>query len=184
MAAALFAAGVVSAVEALAPQTVPRWPQFPLASLAVPVVGAVQQGLGALTIGVLGLFVLGVLERVTRGWQRHRWSVFVALAAALTATSLAAATPPLDAVLGGLVAGLVTAFVVYGLLRFDYRAVPAFCATGVVLGFAETAAPAATAGDWLHVAVVAAVAAAVAWAATAYLARAGAAPGRTAPDAE
>jgi len=70
------------------------------------------------------------------------------------------------------------------LLARVLRNVVEFCATGVVLGFAETVAPEATAADWLHVAVAAAVAAAVAWAATAYLARAGAAPGRTAADAE
>jgi hypothetical protein len=64
---------------------------------------------------------------------------------------------------------------VFGVLRFDYRAVPSYCATGVVLGVVETAAPQGTAADWWRAVVAAAVAMLVAWAVTRYLDRARAA---------
>jgi hypothetical protein len=172
IAAALVAAGAGAALAGLAPRTVPHWPQFPFASLAVPVGGAVLQGLAVLTASAVGLFLLDVLTRLTDGWQRRRWSVPVIFGAVTMALALVAAPNPVAAAIGGVAAGLVTAILVLGLLRFDYRAVPSYCATGIVLDLVEGAPARGTVADWGYVAVAAVVAMLVAWAATHYLGRA------------
>jgi hypothetical protein len=175
VAAALFAVGAGAALARFAPATVPLWPQAPVAAHAVPALGAVLHGVGALTMTALGLFVLHVLERLTGGWQRHRWSVLVVPTALMAAAALAGSTAPWPALVEGAAAGVVTATVVWGLLRFDARALPAYCATVVVLRFAELTAPNGSLADGLHVVLVVVAAAVVAWRATAYLARARAA---------
>jgi hypothetical protein len=68
--------------------------------------------------------------------------------------------------------GLVTVAVVYGLLRYDCRAVPAYMATGVVMEFVESALQKGTASAVADAAIVVAVAALTVWCVTRYLERA------------
>jgi hypothetical protein len=93
----------------------------------------------------------------------------------MAAVALIGAASPLAALAEGAAVGIAAAIVAYGLLRFDARAVPTFCATFVVLQFAESALVPGTPADGLHVTLAAAVAALVAWRATVHLARATAA---------
>jgi hypothetical protein len=179
IAAALFAAGIGAALAAVAPQAEPRWPQMPVAAFASPAAGAALEGLDGLKAAALALFLLHVLERLTAGWQRRRWSVFAVVVAVMAAVALIGAASPLAALAEGAAVGIAAAIVAYGLLRFDARAVPTFCATFVVLQFAESALVQGTPADGLHVALAAVVAALVAWRATVHLARAMAAAPRS-----
>jgi hypothetical protein len=97
------------------------------------------------------------------------------LVAAVAAASFIAAQDPVTAAVDGIVTGVATVAIVYGLLRFDATAVPAFLATGAILQFAENALLEGTPGSFARSALAVAVAVVVAWAATQYLVRARAA---------
>lgn len=172
VAAALFAAGVGAALERLAPQTVPLWPAFAVESLALPALGAISAGVRTLAIASVGLFVLCFLEWLTAGWQRRGALAALVLVTAVAASSFVAAQDPVVAAVDGVVTGLATAAIVYGLLRFDATAVPAYLATGAVLQLAENALLKGTPTAFVHAALAAAIAIGVAWALTRYLDRA------------
>jgi hypothetical protein len=172
IAAALLSAGVGATLERLAPQEVPLWPAYAVESLASPAVGAALAGARILAIVGVGLFVLSFLERLTAGWQRRGVPATLLLVAAVAATSFIAAQDPVAAAVDGIVTGLVTVAIVYGLLRFDAASVPAFLATGAVLQIAENALRKGTPAAMAYAALAAGVAIAVAWAVTRYLDRA------------
>jgi hypothetical protein len=81
----------------------------------------------------------------------------------------------LGAAVAGLATGIAAAAIVFGLLRFDYRAVPAYMATGVVLHAIAAAVRSGADGAYLHLAIDVAVTIAATWAVTRYLSRARAA---------
>jgi len=168
-AAGLFAAGLGAIFERLAPAGVPRWPAFPVEATALPWFGALLQGAGALTAVTLALFLLFWIERLTGGWQRRGWLAVAVLTAVTVATMLIGTQDPVVAAFEGVVTGLAAAAIVYGLLRFDYLALPAYMATGYLLTFGESAAQRATPGAWVHAALAGAVTIAIAWGVTRYL---------------
>jgi hypothetical protein len=135
-------------------------------------VGAISAGARALAVASVGLFVLTFLAWLTAGWQRRGALAAIVLVAAVAAASFVAAQDPLVAAVDGIVTGLATAAIVYGLLRFDAMAVPAFLATGAVLQIAENAVHKATPAAFGHATLAVAVAIIVAWALMRYLARA------------
>ena len=166
---ALLVAGLGSALAATAPDTAPVWPSYGLKGQAVPVLGAVIAGAGVITAIGIALFLLAWLERLTYGWQRHLWLAAFVLILVLTGISVIDAANPLAAIAGGLVGGFAAAVIVYGLLRFDLRTVPAYITTGLVLGFIETAARNATNDSYVYAVVASATAIAVAAGVTHYL---------------
>jgi len=139
-AAALFAAGVGAVLERFAPQTVPLWPAFAVESLALPALGSAVAGARILAVVGVGLFVLCFLERLTAGWQRRGVLASLLLVTAVAAASFVGAQDPIAAAVDGVVTGAATAAIVYGLLRFDATALPAFLATGAILQIVENAA--------------------------------------------
>jgi hypothetical protein len=179
IAAALFAAGVGAVLERLAPQSVPLWPAFAVESLASPALGAATAGARILALAAVGLFVLFFLEGLTSGWRRRGLLAGIVLVAAVTAASFLVAQDPVVAAVDGVVTGLAAVAIVYGLLRFDALALPAFLATGVVLQFAENAARKG-AEAYANAALAAGVAIAVTWLVTRYLRDARAATARSA----
>jgi len=157
--AALIVAGFDAALSALAPQTSPIWPTYGLAGQAFPGLGAAIVGAGVLGAIGAALFVLAWLERVTHGWHKHLWLAAIMLVLTLTAIALAGSARPLAALISGAITGAAAVVIVYGVLRFDLRTVPAYIATGVVLGLVESGAHNATRVSYLYaaVAIVAAI---------------------------
>jgi hypothetical protein len=124
------------------------------------------------------------MSRLTGGWQRRGWLV-AAIAVALSATlALAGARDAPVAGVAGALSGAAMIGAVYGLLRFDALAVPAFVATGVALELAATALRKGYPAALLDGAVAIAVAALVAWGVTRYLAQARAGALASAPATE
>ena len=183
IAAALVAAGVGAALGSLAPATVPRWPAYPFEALALPALGAAVNGAQLVASAGVGLFFMYWLERVTGEWRRHGWLAMLALVVVVTVVAVVNAPDMLAAAIGGIATGIAAAAIVFGLLRFDYSAVPAYMATGIVL-HAIAAAVRSGAGDaYVLLAIDAAVTVAATWLVMRYLdyARAGAPPAASSP---
>jgi MFS family permease len=171
VAAALVAAGVGAALGSLAPPTVPRWPVYPFEALALPMVGAAANGAQIITTAGAGLFFMYWLERVTGEWRRHGWLAMVVLVAVVTVVSMVDAQDMLGAAVGGIATGIAAAAIVFGLLRFDYRAVPAYMATGIVLHAIAAAVRSGADGAYTRLAVELAAIVAATWVVTQYLTR-------------
>jgi hypothetical protein len=172
VAAALFAAGVGGALARLAPQAMPHWPTFAIESQSLPVLGALTAAAHVVALVGVGLFALYFLELLTGGWRRRGLLAALLLVAAVTAASFVAAQDPILAAVDGIVTGAATVAIVYGLLRFDPRALPPFLVTGAVLQITESALRKGTATALVHGALAIGVAVVVAWAYGRYLARA------------
>jgi hypothetical protein len=119
--------------------------------------------------------VLCFLERLTAGWQRRGALATLLLVAAVAASSFVAAQDPVAAAVDGIVTGIATAAIVYGLMRFDATSVPAYLATGGVLQIAENALRKGTPAAFMHATLAAVVAIVVTSAVVRYLGRARAA---------
>ncbi len=169
--AALIVAGLEAGLSALAVQDAPVWPTYGLAGQAFPALGAALVGVGALGAIGGGLFVLAWLEHLTGGWRRHLWVAGSVLVVVLTTVAVVGAANPLAAMIGGLVAGAAAIVIVYGVLRFDLRSVPAYITTGLALGIVESAARNGTAASAVHAVIAIGVAVAVAAGVTRYLHR-------------
>ncbi len=171
VAVALAVAGLAAVSGMLAPRTAPLWPVLKLATLAWPVVGALVGPIGLTgTIGA-ALFVLYLLDRGTRGWTRRRWMAALLLVLISCAAALGGGGEPEAALVRGIVKGLVSFALLWWVLRYDLRAIPAFLATGTLLEAARSAALEGTSSAWFLFAVGAVVTAAVVWAVTRYIAR-------------
>jgi hypothetical protein len=171
VAALLFSAGVSAAVEWFAPDSGPLVPSFAQESTALPMVAAALEGLRVLTMAGAALFVLDWLARLTAGFTRWRVPIVVLIIVVFSAGALVSGSRVIAALTGGAIDGLATAIVVYALLRFDYRAVPAYVAASVTLAALTTAAQKGGTDAWINSAVTVAVAAVSAWLVTRYLDR-------------
>ncbi|MDQ6621372.1 MAG: hypothetical protein M3Z31_17055, partial [Pseudomonadota bacterium] len=169
--AALMVAGFEASLSALAPRMAPIWPTYALAGQAVPLLGAVLSGASALSVIGVGLFVLAALDRVTQGWQKHLWLAGGVLVLSLTATALVGSARPVAALISGAITGAAAVVIVYGVLRFDLRSVPAYIVTGMLLALAESAAHNGSARDIVHGALAAATAIGIAVLVTRYIDR-------------
>ncbi|HYQ99786.1 MAG TPA: type II CAAX endopeptidase family protein [Casimicrobiaceae bacterium] len=175
VAAAGFVAGAGALAAALVPRSAPLWPGLGVEALALPWLGAALTGARTLYGIVLALFLLHWTSRLTGGWQRRGWLV-AAIAVALSATlALAGARDAPVAGVAGALSGAAVIGAVYGLLRFDALALPAFVATGLALDLAATALRKGYVAALADAAIAIAVAALVTWGVTRYLARARAA---------
>jgi len=163
---------VGAALGSLAPATVPRWPAYPFEALALPALGAAANGAQLVATAGTGLFFIYWLERVTGEWRRHGWLAMVVLVAVVTVVSVVDAPDMLGAAVAGLATGIAAAAIVFGLLRFDYRAVPAYMATGIVLHAIAAAVRSGASDAYLHLAIDVAVTVVATWAVTRYLGRA------------
>jgi hypothetical protein len=171
VAAAFFVAGAGALAGRLVPPEAPLWPSVAFESAAFPWAAAVLEGLAAVPAIGVGLFLLHILDRVTAAWTRRSWfalALVVALIAGIIAVRTGAAG---DALAQGIGAGLFAAAVVYFVLRFDARTVPAYLVTAGLLDAAEDAALQGTSAGWVAFAIAAAVSVAVGMAATRYISR-------------
>jgi hypothetical protein len=152
---------------ALGTPDAPRWPQAPWASLASPAAGALLSGLSFVAIASLQLFVVQVVSQITRGFSRRPWLAVLIIVILECAAALAQGGGNIAASLAaGAVAGFAASAVLWLLLRYDRRLVPAFAATVILLG---AAARAIQSGAVPLFAIDAAVTIIVAWAMTRYL---------------
>jgi hypothetical protein len=134
IAAALFVAGIESALGSLGPRDTPVWPSLQAASLWSPVAGGILTGLGVVTIAGVALFVVYLAANVTHDWTRRLWMGFAIVILLQVAAALSQAGPNIaGAIVAGLIGGLVTAAILWLLLRFDPTIVPAYVATGAAL---------------------------------------------------
>jgi len=175
-AAGIAAAGLVAGVGVLAaafiPRAAPLWPALGVEALALPLLGAMLAGARALYGIVLALFLLHWMSRLTAGWQRRGWLVALIAIALFATLGLSGAR---DAAVAGAAGGLTGAAMiaaVYGLLRFDALAVPAFVATGGILDLVATAARKGYPAALVDAAVAIGVVVLVAWSVTRFLAQA------------
>jgi hypothetical protein len=172
VAAALVSAGIAAFAQAnFAPRSMPLWPDLELAATAWPMAGAMIQPLLQVALTGVALFAFQVLDRVTAGWTRGSWIALAGLVALFCAPALRNDHGVAAAVAIGTVQGLVNFALIWHVLRRDLRTIPAYVATVAVLVGASRAALAGTSVAWLLFAVSAAVAVAVAWALTHYIAR-------------
>jgi hypothetical protein len=171
MAAACFVAGAGALAGLALPRAAPSWPSFGLESLAFPHVGAVLAGVQVLYAIVAVLFLLHAFARFTADWRRRGALVAVVVVALVATLSLAGASDARIAAAAGTFAGAALFAAVWGLLRYDALAAPAFVATGAVLGVIEAALAKAYAAAYVDAALAAVATAIVAWGATQWLAR-------------
>jgi hypothetical protein len=134
VAAALFVAGVEAALSSLGARDTPLWPSLQAASLWSPVAGGIITGFGVVTIAGIALFVVYLAANVTHDWTRRLWMGFAIVIVLQVAAALGQAGPNiLGAIVTGLIGGLVTAAILWLLLRFNPTIVPAYVATGAAL---------------------------------------------------
>ena len=171
VAAALFVAGAGAAAGRLVPAEAPLWPSVALESATFPWAAAALEGLAIVpSIGV-GLFLLHILDRITAAWTR-RSGFAVAIVVVLITGIIAVKAGEVGAALAeGIAAGLFAAAVVYYVLRFDARTVPAYLVTAGLTDAAEDAALQGTAAGWASFAIAAAVSVAFGIAVTRYISR-------------
>jgi hypothetical protein len=175
VAAACFVAGIGAIAGRFVPSLSPRWPAFAVESQALPWLGAAIEG-ARLVAGIgTGLFVLHVLARLTSGWRRRGWIAGLAVILAFAAIAFFGVTDTAEAALAGAVAGAAVVATVYGFLRFDYLAVPAYVATGAVLEFAASALRKGYPAAYANAGIAIAMSVLVTLAVTRYLVRARAA---------
>jgi len=130
----LFVAGIESALGSLGPRDTPVWPSLQAASLWSPVAGGIITGFGVVTIAGIALFVVYLAANVTHDWSRRLWMGFAMVIVLQVAAALSQAGPNISgAIVAGLIGGLVTAAILWLLLRFDPTIVPAYVATGAAL---------------------------------------------------
>ena len=172
VAALLLTAGAGAAVELLTPRTMPVWPDYAFESAWIPALAAALEGARVLLMSGVALFVLHWLVTITGDFTRRRWLTLLVLVLAFCGSAFASGEDAMAVIVAGSIQGVLAAAVVYALLRFDYRAVPAYLAADVVLQAAETAAQKGAPAAWLCFAVAAAAAVASAWAVTRFLERA------------
>jgi hypothetical protein len=168
-AALLFAEGVGAATEALAPRSMPLWPSYEHEAAWVPPLAAALDGLRVLTLSGVAVFALDWLRRLTADYSRWRSAAALLLVVAFAGARLASGEEVLAAALGGIVDGLLGVAVVYTVLRFDYRAVPAFFAAAVVLAAATSAAQKGFASAWVNAAITSTAAIVSAWLVARYI---------------
>jgi len=163
IAAALATTGIAATVGALVPPALPLWPDLKATGTAWPLAAALIGGLSLVPGVVIALFLLAVLDRATRGWTRHRLVAALGIVMFGVAAATVAGQPGPLAIFEGVVEGGAAFAFAWLVLRYDLRSVPAFVATGQVLGAAKAAALVGTTAGWIGFAATLAVAVAVAW---------------------
>jgi hypothetical protein len=145
--AGAFVVGLQATLSALAVPDAPTWPGAPWASQALPFAGAILSGLGFIGLASAELFVIYVVSRLTHGFARHLWLAVAIVVALECAFALAQDRANLaGALVSGTIRGLAATSVLFLLLRYDRRLVPAFAATVVLMTGATLAAQSATWG--------------------------------------
>ena len=172
IAAACFAAGIGAVAEHVMPSFAPRWPAFGTESLALPWLGAALAGARLVAVIGIGLFLLHGLSRLTSSWRRRGGMAALTVVAVVAAAALFGATDAPAAAAAGVATGVAVVAVVYGLLRFDYLAVPAYVATGTVLDFIANAVRKGDPFAYANAGIAIAVSVLVTVAVTRYLVRA------------
>jgi hypothetical protein len=153
------------------PADAPLWPSLAFESAAFPWAAAALDGLATISSIGVGLFLLHVLDRVTAAWTRRSWFAVATVAALIAGIVAVKAGEAGGALAEGVGSGLFAAAVVYFVLRFDARTVPAYLVTAGLLDAAENAAREGTAAGWAAFAIAGAVSVAVGVAATRYISR-------------
>ncbi len=120
----------------------------------------------------VAVFLLHWFGQLTAAWQRRGWLTAFIVIAIFATLGLGGSRDAVVAGAVGALAGAALVAAVYGTLRFDALAVPAFVATGAVLEIAEGALRAGHPRAIFNSAISIGVTVAVAWAATRYLRRA------------
>src|SRR5947207_15351037 len=127
-------------------------------------------GFGIVTIAGIALFVVYLAANVTHDWSRRIWMGFAIVVVLQVAAALGQAGPNIPgAVVSGIIGGLVTAAVLWLLLRFDPTTVPAYVATGAALTVLLRAIQVGTPLAYLTGAAAIAATVAMAWLVTRYI---------------
>jgi hypothetical protein len=171
IAAALLQLGVQTAIASLAPQSAPIWPSPTLAQWS-PAFGAVVSGINFIPLAGVALFIVYLVARLTRGFTRHAWvGVAIIVLLECAAALVQAGGQYVGALIAGTAGGLTASAVLWWVLRYDLRMLPAYVATGAIAAALMRASQAGTAHAWALFAINAAVTVAMAWLVTRYIER-------------
>jgi hypothetical protein len=171
VAAACLVVGLQTALAGAAPRSVPLWPPLPEGQWS-PLAGAVLGGLNMVPLIGAALFVVYVVARLTHGFSRRGWLGVGMIVLLQCASALAGAGGQyVPALLGGLAAGLTSAAVLWWLVRYDLRMLPAYIVASALIGTLVRVVQVGTAQAWMLFALQAAVAIAMAWIVTRYIDR-------------
>ena len=171
VAAACTTAGIAAGLTALVPAPMPTWPDLAAQASASPWAAAIVSGIAVVPALVVTLFLLSVLDRATSGWTRRMPLAACVLMLFGIAAAIISGQSTWHALLEGVIEGATTFVFAWLVLRYDLRTVPAFVATGLVLGGGKSAALSNSATSWTLFVVSTLVLVALAFAATRYVAR-------------
>ena len=167
----LSVAGLSALFATFAEPTAPLWPSLTLKDLAAPALGALVDPIGLVWASGVALFILLLIDRGTGGWTHRVWMAALFLVLISCTSGLVGGGEPLNALVSGVVKGLVSFVFLWLVLRYDLRAIPAFLATEMLLEGGRNAVLEGTVRAGLLFALSALVTVAVAWAVTRYIAQ-------------
>jgi hypothetical protein len=169
MSAALLVTGAKTAVAAVATRSAPLWPALPQSQLS-PLAGALIAGLNLVPSAGVALFVVYLAARVTAGFTRRAWLAVALIVLLQCAIALSQAGGQyVGGLIAGVAAGLTAAAVLWWLIRYDPRTVPAYIVTELVAAAAVRAAQTGSVQSWVGFAIQALAAVAGAWLVMRYL---------------
>jgi hypothetical protein len=169
--AALLQLGVQTALASLAPRSAPIWPTLAAGQWS-PAFGAIVSGLNFIPLAGVALFIVYLVARLTQGFTRHAW-IGVAIIVLLESAAglVQAGGQYVSALIAGFAGGLTASAVLWWLLRYDFRMLPAYVATGAIAAALLHAVQAATPQAWIVFALNAVATIAMAWLVTRYIDR-------------
>jgi len=169
--AALLQLGVQTALASLAPHSAPIWPALTLGQWSQPF-GALVAGLNFVPLVGVALFIVYFVARLTHGFTRHAW-IGVAIIVLLESAAglVQAGGRYTSALVFGFTGGVTAAAVLWWVLRYDLRMLPAYVATGAIASALVRAFQTATPQGWIVFALGAVVTVAMAWLVTRYIDR-------------
>ncbi|HEY5307296.1 MAG TPA: hypothetical protein VIK97_02190, partial [Casimicrobiaceae bacterium] len=171
IAVALVFQGIAAASAGMASRDGPLVPDLHLAAQAWPMLGALVEPLKLAAASGFALFALHLFDRVTVHWTRRIWLVALVVMGLFCAGALHDSEAVIGSAVRGLAVGVIAFALLWRVVRFDLRMIPALIATDMVLEGAQGAALSGTATSWWQFAVGASVTVAVAIAMTRYIAR-------------
>jgi membrane protease YdiL (CAAX protease family) len=169
--AALLQLGVQTALASLAPRSAPIWPALTLGQWS-PAFGGLLAGLNFVPLAGASLFIVYLVARLTHGFTRHAWigvAIIVLLESA--AALVQAGGQYTGALVAGVTGGLTASAVLWWVLRYDLRMLPAYVATGAIATAFTRAFQTATPQGWTVFAIAALATVAMAWLVTRYIDR-------------
>jgi hypothetical protein len=169
--AALLQLGVQTALASLAPRSAPIWPSLTLGQWS-PAFGAVLAGVNFVPLVGVSLFIVYLVARLTHGFTRNAWIGVAIIVLLESAAALVQASGQYtSALVAGVTGGLTASAVLWWVLRYDLRMLPAYLATGAIASALLRATQTATPQGWTAFVIDSIATVMMAWLVAGYIAR-------------